>query len=328
MHRLRLSAGDRLRIVFFHEEMHLTQLKIARRMKCSQSTVSYVLSHHRHHVKAAQHATRGRPPKFDSHMIEHMRNMVRHNRQATSSELARHFFHHDNIDITSRAIRYYRRQYFHTAHERIIPRLTLEHHLDRVDYCLTHVNNNFHCVVFTDEKMWCLDHTSSTVWIEDDEEIPLREVASIRTKVMVWGAVWYNGRSELCIVEGTVNQHSYIDILSRYLLPSMPSSPRFRFQQDNAKPHVAPRVCKFLYDYAVPVLEPWPAHSPDFSAIEKVWAWMVCYVNGRRPKDRQTLIAAIQQAWDAIPQYVVLSHMSCTYCTQQQYILADRHIRF
>jgi len=105
------------------------------------------------------------------------------NNNLTATELQRHLFHHDNIDISTATIKRYRRLFFHRAHEIIIPRLTLQHHLDRMDYCLTHINNNFHTVVFSDEKSFCLSHTSSNVWIEKDEPIPVRQISSTHTEM-------------------------------------------------------------------------------------------------------------------------------------------------
>lgn len=100
---------------------------------------------------------------------------------------------------------------------------------------------------------------------------------------MVWGGIWYNGKTELAIVEGSINYKKYIDVLANYLLPSMPTSNQFVFQQDNARPHTVRSVYDWMLEHAVRVLDPWPAYSPDFNPIEHVWSWMSQYVAKERP---------------------------------------------
>ena len=309
MHRPRLTERDRVRIVVFRFEDHLPLHQIARKCRCSLSTVSRICKQHKHHVNTEKLRHHGRSKALSPSLIRHVRNIIRHNRNMTSTELQRHLRRHDNVIVSARTIRNYRRSIFHPAHELIIPRLTLQHHLDRIDYCMTHSNNNFHCVVFSDEKVFRLDHTSRMVWIEDDEPIPVREVQSTSSRVMVWGAVWYNGRSELCIVDGTVNHRKSIDILSEYLLPSMPTSTHFLFLHDNAPPHQPVAVESHLRRFAVRTLSPYPAQSPDFNAIEHVWSWMARFVSNECPKDRRSLIVAVEKAWTSISQRTIRSYI-------------------
>ena len=64
---------------------------------------------------------------------------------------------------------------------------------------------------------------------------------------MVWGAFRASGKSELVVVDGTVNQKSYIGILRQSLLPWA----RATFQRkcvlghDNATPNTARYVRNF-----------------------------------------------------------------------------------
>lgn len=147
------------------------------------------------------------------------------------------------------------------------------------------------------------------MWIEDDEPVPVREISSTHIKVMVWGGIWYNGKTELCIIDGKVNYKKYIDILANYLFPSMPSSSGFLFQHDNARPHIPIEVKCHLRDFGVVLLEPWPAHSPDFNPIERVWSWTSQYVRQQRPTNKDTLIEAIQHSWNNIPQSIIKSYI-------------------
>ena len=165
MRRANLSQRDRVRIITYRYDFHLSERKIAKKLKCSPSTAHRILVQHKRHHDSPQYYLRGRKKKLSSKQENHLKNIIRENNNLTSEEIQRHFFQHDNITITSRSIRNYRRQFFHPAKEILVSRSTLEHHLKRVDYCMTHSDDNFHRVVFSDEKLFKLDHTSSTVWI-------------------------------------------------------------------------------------------------------------------------------------------------------------------
>ena len=302
MRKPNLTERERVKIITYRYDFHYSQSEIAQKLKCNQSTISKVLKKHKHHIDSPQYHLRGRKKKLTSTQQNHLKNIIRENNNLTAAEIQRHFFHHDNIQLSLATIKRYRRLYFHPAKEILIPRLKLEHYISRLDYCMTHINNNFHTIVFSDEKYFCLDHTSSTVWIEDDDPIPTREISSTHTKVMVWGGVWYNGRTEIGIVRCNMDHKKYINTLKQYLLPSMPSSNHFLFMHDGAPPHKPIAVEKMLHDFGVRLLYPYPAHSPDFNPIEHVWSWMMQYINNERPTDRRSLINAIQRSWNALPQ--------------------------
>jgi transposase len=78
---------------------------------------------------------------------------------------------------------------------------------------------------------------------------------------------------------------------------------------DNAPAHKPIAVEKMLHDFGVRLLDPYPAHSPDFNPIEHVWSWMTHYVNNEHPTHRRSLIDAIERAWNAIPQSVIQGYI-------------------
>ena len=85
--------------------------------------------------------------------------------------------------------------------------------------------------------------------------------------VMVWGAMSYNGRSELVVVQGNLTANRYIDqILRPHLLPIL-NRQREIFQHDNARPHTARATRDYLTNHNVNVF-PWPSKSPDLNPIE------------------------------------------------------------
>jgi len=122
MRSQRLSEFEKHRILFYRFDNHKTFAFIAHRMKCSVETVHRVCTQHKNHVDTERMKHHGRRAKLNQSQINHLFNIIRNNNNMTSTELSRHLFIHDNIDISSRTVSRYRRRRFHPATEIIIPR--------------------------------------------------------------------------------------------------------------------------------------------------------------------------------------------------------------
>ena len=88
-------------------------------------------------------------------------------------------------------------------------------------------------------------------------------------RVIVWAGICHDGRTQLQIVQGTLNVVKYRDDILDPIVLSCLQQQNFDhvFQHDNARCHVAGVWQDFLYQNHIRVL-PWPSLSPDLSPIE------------------------------------------------------------
>ena len=109
---------------------------------------------------------------------------------------------------------------------------------------------------------------------------------------MVRAGICHDGRTQLKIVQGTLNAVKYRERNFDHA-----------FQHDNAKSHVARVFQDFLNQYHIRVLS-WPALSPNLSPIELLWDELGRGFRHRQipPETLQELRDALVHEWNNIPQ--------------------------
>ncbi|UYV68465.1 SEC24B [Cordylochernes scorpioides] len=165
----------------------------------------------------------------------------------------------------------------------------------------------WHRVVFSDESRFCLSSDSRRVRVwrrrgERSNPAAIVERPTVRQRgIMVWGAIAYDSRSPLLLIQGTMTAQRYVDdVLRPVTLPYLQGVPNALYQQDNARPHTARISQQALQDVQ---MLPWPPYSPDLSPIEHVWD-----IIGRRlhalpqPRSEDELWQMVEREWRAIPQ--------------------------
>lgn len=120
---------------------------------------------------------------------------------------------------------------------------------------------------------------------------------------MVWGAISYQQRLYLVVLDGRTNSTKYCDVLQHYLLPVVDDiyGEKWIFQQDFCALHQSNYTKQWFEANYVAVME-WPAKSPDLNIIENVWAQIErsVYLNGLQFNSVSELEIAIFDAWDEI----------------------------
>ena len=126
---------------------------------------------------------------------------------------------------------------------------------------------------------------------------------------LIWGCFVGDKLGPIVFFLGTVNQDVYMEMLQTEFEPFLEALAtdgitNLEFEQDNARPHVAIRTCKFLEALArkhgLTIMD-WPANSPDLSPIENLWSHLKDELRKQYPDtptltgSRQTIKAILRE---------------------------------
>ncbi len=319
-----MKDEEKWEIVHLYKSKTLSLRAIAKKMKCHLNAVQHIISNYHDTGTVNPPSHIGRPSVLNDDTRKLLDRVISKNDTATSEQLAAIVQQKSGRRVSPRTIRRVRRGPLqrHPVHEIITKPLGDAEKQRRVLFAQKLLAMNLHYVMWSDEKQWRLDSTGRVHWVKKGAQIPTREVKVITASVMVWGCVWYSGKSELYVCDQNIDADYYINILTNNLLPCIPNLNRYYFQHDNATPHTAKKTKNWLATFGVRLLADWPANSPDLNPIEHVWSWMTTYVDKEAPTDKRTLEKAILSAWDEIPQSVIQRYIGHLNNVCQQIIAA------
>jgi hypothetical protein len=113
------------------------------------------------------------------------------------------------------------------------------------------------------------------------EEVVYSRRAMGGLSMMVWGCFNYSGKSELALIDGTIDSKKYQSVLEEYLLPFIIRQNLVDtiFQQDNARPHVSFSTKNWFLDNNIGKLC-YPAFSLDLNPGKNLWGELYRMVYG------------------------------------------------
>jgi transposase len=129
--------------------------------------------------------------------------------------------------------------------------------------------------------------------------------------IMIWAGISLEAHTDLVFVEnGAMAAHRYVlECVESDVVPYASFiGENFLFMDDNARPHMARIVVRYLEQVGIRLL-PWSANSPDLNPIEHVWDFLGKRVRRRqlRPETLNGLRVALQEEWAQIPQDYIQS---------------------
>ena len=122
---------------------------------------------------------------------------------------------------------------------------------------------------------------------------------------MVFGIIGFNYKSKLVIIEGSVNDISYREILQKSEmckdLDSRYGQAQYIFMQDGAPAHTSflstlhlQKICSYR--------KFWPANSPGINHIENLWGAMKRILKTFKIDLKSDLIEKVLSIWELFPQ--------------------------
>ena len=190
------------------------------------------------------------------------------------------------------------------------PNLKERHITARLAWAKNHFNwsTEWHKIIFSDEKKFNLDGPDGFQYYWHDlrkEEKWYSKKVCGGGRVMVWGAIGYNGKTNLAIIDTRNNGQKYVETLETHLLPFAEriAGENWQFQQDYSSIHTSKVVQEWFTLKNIESFD-WVSLSADLNIIENVWGYLVrtVYANGKQYNKVEDLKLAILEAWDDLDQ--------------------------
>jgi transposase len=272
---------------------------IAHSLKVSQPAISKLVMKHEQTETVHDLPRAGRKHISDPHTI---RALVQHNTAASSQKLANILAQKRDMEISARTVRRERHNLgFRQVYPRSVPRLTAAHKAARVAYCKRHRHDSFQDSVFEDEASICLNRTTRKVWVLPGDERPIKFSEDPHIKIMVAGAISWEGVLPLVLIKNTMDAEVYQQFLEEDLLPAAEEQygSDFILLHDRATPHTAKTTTAYL-NSKESRHELLPPKSPDLNSIEMMWSPLKSFVESAMPNNRQQLWDSVQQYWSTV----------------------------
>ncbi|CAF2716037.1 unnamed protein product [Rotaria sp. Silwood2] len=221
------------------------------------------------------------------------------------------FFQRTGLHVTSRTTRNYRSSLsFHPVHARTQPLINATYTRQRLNFYLSHATDRWQNIIFSDEKASEVDVSGIVYWIPYGCPRPTHFQSQVQYRVVIFGAVWYDDRSNFVFIHGRINIRTYVQHLQATLNSHLRHLRRYYFTHDRPTWVHTVLAHDWLLSNRIRCMDNYPAVSPDLNAVESVWSWMNRHVQRNHPNSQQRLERLVEQAWNTIPQDVIRGYIN------------------
>lgn len=212
--------------------------------------------------------------------------------------------------MSDRSIRRIRRQEnYHPVHSKIHWTNNLTQAARRFQFASTHLSDDWHNVIFTDEKKFAIDQSGRVFWIPIGSARPKTFISQVKFHINVFGAIWYNGRSDLVLIRGRTNSSTYLEHVETVLNSYLRKVRDYFLIHDRTTWSHTNIVHTWLNNNRITCMDDYPSVSPELNAIESVWGWMNKYVQSKQIKTQLQMERFVQEAWERIPIAVIRGYI-------------------
>lgn len=292
------------------------QRYVAAQLNVRQSVIGRLWQLYQETGDVQRRPGQGRPRKTTAAQDRQLTLLAKRGRFDSAKTLNRDFERASGVRISIQTVR--NRLHAANLHARrpaVRPPLTPHHRRCRLDFAREHVGitrDRLRSILFTDESKFNLDFHDGRrrVWRQKNERFRDCCVAEHDRfgggSILVWAGISYDGRTDLYVIRnGSLTGVRYRDeILNPFVRPYAGAvGPEFLLMDDNARPHRARVVSRFLEEETIQRMD-WPAKSPDINPIEHAWDMLQHRITARnrQPETCQELANALVEEWQRIPR--------------------------
>lgn len=165
-----------------------------------------------------------------------LRNFFYKHPTDASSRIQHRFFQAVGRSVTSWTVKNYRRCFgFHPVHARTQPLLKRDHAQQRLTFSVNHVNYDWSRVIFSNEIFFEVDSSGIVHWIPYGRTQLTSFTSQVKYRIAVFGAVWYNRKSDLIFIRDATNTERFVNYLKDALHSHRRSIKNYYFIHDHLK---------------------------------------------------------------------------------------------
>lgn len=253
--------------------------EISKLVDVPKSTVSDIISRFENENRLHYKSRKGQGRKLNTHDERSLLRKIKENPKLTAKQMSTDLSATLGTTVSDSTVR--RTLKSNGIHGRIMrrkPFISVKNRKARLEYAKKYLSqpiSTWNRYLFTDESKFNLNGSDGRTYVwrktnqEFDKKFTRGTVKHGGGSIMVWGCMSSAGVGNLVIIDGTMTQYSYIDLLKDNLQPSAAKlgiENDYVFYQDNDPKHKAWNTKQWLL-YNCPKVVETPAQSPDLNPM-------------------------------------------------------------